>query len=68
MKEKYVGNPITKDLLNRKLSGVCAGIAQYYNMRIISVRAITVVLGLFFPVPTILAYLLAAFLMPTSRY
>ena len=68
MKEKYIGNPITKDVLNRRLSGVCAGIAQYYNMGITSVRAITVVLGVIFPVPTILAYLLATFLMPTNHY
>jgi phage shock protein PspC (stress-responsive transcriptional regulator) len=68
MKEKYVGNPITKDLLNRKLSGVCAGIAKHYNMPIITVRVLSVILGLLFPLPAVFAYLLAAFLMPTNRY
>lgn len=68
MKEKYVGNPITKDLLNRKLSGVCAGIAKHYNMPIISVRVITVIVGILVPLPAVFAYLLAAFLMPTNRY
>ncbi|MBU2919058.1 MAG: phage shock protein PspC (stress-responsive transcriptional regulator) [Psychrosphaera sp.] len=68
MKTKYIGNPITKDLLNRKLSGVCSGIAKHYNTPVIAVRAVTIILGIMLPMPTIFAYLLATLLMPTSRY
>ena len=68
MKTKYIGNPITKDLLNRKLSGVCAGIAKHYNLPVFGVRAATIILGLMFPPAAIFGYLLATMLMPASRY
>lgn len=68
MKTKYIGNPITKDLLNRKLSGVCAGIAKHYNFPVLGVRVVTVIFGLMFPLAAIFGYLLATLLMPTSRY
>lgn len=68
MKTKYIGNPITKDLLNRKLSGVCAGIAKHYNFPVFGVRVVTVIFGLMFPLAAIFGYLLATLLMPTSRY
>jgi len=68
MKSKYVGNPITKDLLNRKLSGVCAGIARHYGMPSIIVRAAVIVFGCMFPMFTIFGYLLAVVLMPDRRY
>ncbi|MDC2889613.1 PspC domain-containing protein [Psychrosphaera algicola] len=31
MKSEYLGKPLAKDYLNRKLSGVCAGIAAHYG-------------------------------------
>jgi phage shock protein PspC (stress-responsive transcriptional regulator) len=68
MKTKYIGNPITKDLLNRKLSGVCAGIAKHYNMPVLGVRVVTVIFGLMFPPAAIFGYILATLLMPANRY
>lgn len=68
MKTKYIGNPITKDLLNRKLSGVCSGIAKHYNLPVFGVRAVAVVFGLIFPLAAIFGYLLATLLMPTTHY
>ena len=68
MKSKYIGNPITKDTLNRKLSGVCAGIAKHYGVPTIAVRLAVVVFGCMFPVFTVLGYLLAVLLMPEKSY
>lgn len=68
MSSKYIGNPITKDQLNRKLSGVCAGIARHYNVPSLAVRAGVIVFGCMFPIFTIFGYLLAVVLMPDKRY
>jgi len=68
MKSQYVGNPITKDHLNRKLSGVCAGIARHFDHPVWAVRAATVGFGLFFPTAAVFGYLLAVLLMPTRRF
>jgi phage shock protein PspC (stress-responsive transcriptional regulator) len=65
MKTQYVGQPIAKDTLNRKLTGVCAGIARHYKQPTWAVRLATLGLGLFFPSAVILAYLVATFLMPS---
>ena len=68
MKTKYIGNPITKDSLNRKLSGVCAGIARHYGLPSVAVRIGVIVFGCMFPIFTIFGYLLAVLLMPEKRY
>lgn len=68
MKNEYVGNPITKDALNRKLTGVCAGTAKHFNLPVWGVRAATVVFGVFYPGAAIFGYLLASILMPTKKY
>lgn len=68
MKSEYLGKPLTKDHLNRKLSGVCAGIAKHYNQPTWLVRAATIGFGLFFPVAAIFGYFLAVVLMPTKRF
>ena len=68
MKSKYIGNPITKDLLNRKLSGVCAGLGQHYNIPANAVRLLTIVFGCLFPVLTVMSYLLATWLMPDRKF
>jgi len=39
------------------IGGVCAGIADKMNWNVSTVRAVTVVLGLVFTVPTVLAYI-----------
>lgn len=68
MKSKYLGNPLTKDMINRKLSGVCAGVAKHYDIPAIAVRAGVIVFGCFFPVLAIGGYLLASWIMPDRRY
>lgn len=68
MKSKYIGNPLTKDLVNRKLSGVCAGVAKHYNLNANLVRVGAIVFGCFVPVFAIGGYLLASWLMPDRRY
>lgn len=68
MKSKYIGNPLTKDLINRKLSGVCAGVAKHYNFNANLVRVGAIVFGCFFPVFAIGGYLLASWFMPDRRY
>ncbi|GAB2999905.1 PspC domain-containing protein [Psychrosphaera aestuarii] len=68
MKNEYIGNPITKDALNRKLTGVCAGIAKHFNLPVWAVRTGTVIFGLFYPSAAIFGYLLASILMPTRKY
>lgn len=68
MKEKYLGKPITKDLTNRKLSGVCSGIAQHYNCSVNIIRISSIIFGIMFPMAAVFGYLLASLLMPTNRY
>jgi phage shock protein C len=50
---------------NRKIAGVCAGIARYLQVDVTAIRIIAVVL-LFWPVPFVasIAYLLAWMVMP----
>jgi len=68
MKSQYVGNPIVKDQLNRKLSGVCAGIAAHFGQPVWAIRAATLAFGVFFPMAAIFGYLLAVVLMPNKRF
>lgn len=67
MKSHYIGNPITKDLVRRKLSGVCAGIAKHYGLSVNLVRVSTIVLGCFFPAFVLAGYVLAHWLMPARH-
>lgn len=60
-----VKKPLTKDVLHKKLSGVCAGIAKHYQVPRLLVR-VAAVLALFaLPVVTGVAYIVAALLMPS---
>ncbi len=68
MKNEYIGNPVCKDSLNRKLTGVCAGIARHFGLPAWVVRAATVVFGLFYPMAALFGYCLASLLMPTRKY
>lgn len=49
---------------DRKISGVCGGIAEYLNIDSTVVRLIWVILSFVPPFPGILAYILAAIIMP----
>ncbi|WP_286264405.1 PspC domain-containing protein [Thalassotalea atypica] len=60
-----VKKSLTKDVLNKKLSGVCAGIAKYYKWPRLMVRILAIVALITFPVATGVAYIVAAMLLPT---
>jgi len=66
-KEYSVNKSITKDVMHKKLSGVCAGIAKHYNLPRLAVRIGAVVALVTFPVATGVAYLVATLLMSNSR-
>jgi phage shock protein C len=52
------------DRAARKVSGVCAGLARYYQQPRWLIRSLAVVLLLLFPLATIVAYLVAAVILP----
>jgi len=66
-REYSVDKTLTKDVVHKKLSGVCGGIAKYYHLPRIAVRAGAIVALLMFPVATGVAYLVATLLMPNPR-
>ncbi|MGB1262085.1 MAG: PspC domain-containing protein [Cognaticolwellia sp.] len=63
-REYSVHKTLSKDVVHKKLSGVCGGIAKHYNLPRIAVRAGAIVALLMFPVATGVAYLVATLLMP----
>jgi phage shock protein C len=56
-------NRIYRDTSHSVLTGVCAGVADYFGTSRAAVRIATVVLGLFFPLHVVLAYVIASFLI-----
>ena len=64
-REYSVNKTLTKDLVNKKLSGVCGGIANYYQLPRMAVRLGGIAALLMFPLATGVAYIVAAMLMPT---
>ena len=65
-REYSVNKALTKDGHHKKLSGVCGGIANYYNVPRMAVRAGAIIALLLFPVATGVAYLVATILLPTK--
>lgn len=55
---------ICRDAERGVILGVCAGIAEYFDWPLWLTRAGTLALGWFFTVPVIIAYIVAALLMP----
>ena len=65
-KQSYLtSKQLTKDVLHKKVSGVCAGIARYYQWPRWGIRLAAILALLTFPVATGVAYLVAAMLLPT---
>ncbi|OUS26401.1 hypothetical protein A9Q98_10810 [Thalassotalea sp. 42_200_T64] len=65
---KYrVERPLSKDLVHKKISGVCAGLARHFDLPRLGVRAAVVVFGFMMPVASVVAYVVAAFLMPNRH-
>ncbi|MBL4900252.1 MAG: PspC domain-containing protein [Colwellia sp.] len=63
-----VNKNLSKDGLNKKLSGVCAGIAKYYNCPRLGIRVVAVVALIMLPVATGVAYVVASVLLPENEY
>ena len=61
-----VNKTLTKDIYHKKLSGVCGGLAKYYQLPRLVVRVAAIAALITFPVATGVAYLVAALLMPTK--
>lgn len=52
---------------NRMLGGVCAGLAEYFNIDPTLARVVAVVLFFFPAIPAFLCYLIAWLLIPESK-
>ena len=59
---------LEKDSQHKKLSGVCGGIAKYYDLPRIAVRIAAIGALIMLPVATGVAYVVASVLLPESRY
>lgn len=64
MKDVYDTNRIYRSTINKKVMGVCAGVARHYGIETWLVRLATVLTFLAFPVPIMVAYLVAVVLLP----
>lgn len=62
-----VKKTLAKDIHHKKLSGVCAGIAKYYELPRLVVRIGAIVALLAFPVATGVAYVVSTLLMANDR-
>lgn len=58
---------IYKDMVHKKVSGVCAGLARHFGVPATVVRVGAIVLGFMAPMMTLVAYGVAAVLMPNRR-
>ena len=58
---------LTKDSRDKKISGVCAGLADYYDMPTFLIRILAVVALFCFTSITFVLYVLASIFMP-NRY
>lgn len=56
-------NRLTRSRTDRVIAGVCGGLAQYFGVDPLIVRAIFVLL-IFFPFPSVLPYLILWVIMP----
>jgi phage shock protein PspC (stress-responsive transcriptional regulator) len=70
--KEYVINEVgkkslRKDILHKKLTGVCAGVAKYYDLPRIAVRIAAVGALILLPVATGVAYVVASVLLPSTK-
>lgn len=61
-------NSFYKDRINKKISGVCAGVALGNGLPIWSVRVVALLLLVMFPVAALLSYFAASFILPARYY
>lgn len=65
MKQVYDTNRIYRSSINKKVMGVCAGVAHHYGFETWMVRIATILAFLAFPGPIAIAYIVAIILLPT---
>ncbi len=65
---KDINKMLSKDRIHRKLTGVCAGIAKYYGYPRIVVRIAAVLVSIILPIATVVTYVVASLLLPSSKY
>lgn len=56
-----------RDPENGLLLGVCAGLAETFGWRAVSVRVVALIALIFFTMPAVLVYLVAGVLLPRKR-
>jgi phage shock protein C len=64
---KSVHQSLCKDIANKKLTGVCAGIAKHYEYPRLAIRIATIAALIMFPIVTGVAYIIASMLLPNSK-
>ena len=65
---KSVRQSLCKDVVNKKLTGVCAGIAKHYDYPRLVVRIAAIAALIMLPVVAGVAYVVASMLLPNSKY
>jgi phage shock protein PspC (stress-responsive transcriptional regulator) len=58
---------LSKDASNKKLTGVCAGIAKHYDCSCLGVRITVIAALIILPVVTGVAYIVASILLPDNN-
>jgi phage shock protein C len=61
-----VNRRLYKDGFNKKLTGVCAGIAKYYDYPRLAIRVAAIIALIMLPVATGVAYVVASVLLPEN--
>lgn len=64
----YNQSTIFKDRINKKLTGVCAGLANHFNCPSWVTRVATIIAFLMMPGITLIAYIVASLLLPSRTY
>ncbi|MBU2976613.1 PspC domain-containing protein [Alteromonas sp. C1M14] len=57
-------NKIHRDVENGMISGVCAGVANYFSIDAVWIRAAAIFGLIFLSIPVLLAYVIAVVLLP----
>jgi phage shock protein C len=63
-RNEYRSQRLYRDAERRVILGVCAGVAEFFDWPVWLTRVGAVALGWFFPVPVVVAYIVAALIMP----
>jgi len=66
MKNYGYSRSLSKDPVNKKISGVCSGLARYWGQPNWLIRLAALIALLMFPVPVAVAYLMAVLLLPNK--